>query len=140
MRLTLQAFEPAVLILRYPTIVIFIVVICSSLVVKYQVESRVEKQNNRPEGQIIYPSTLPHFKQVSVDVKLIILNELTPGRIGGHSFHTYVRCVSGTKASFNKISRVTPNPRLNRGFHLQAPSSGPASQRIVETPWGVTTE
>jgi hypothetical protein len=73
MRLTLQALEPAVLILRYPTIVIFIVVICQSLVVKYQVESRVEKQNNRPEGQVIYPSiSLPHSKQVSVHMELII--------------------------------------------------------------------
>ena len=43
-------------------------------------------------------------------MELIILDDLNPGRIGGHSFHAYVRYVSGTKASFNKISRVTLFP------------------------------
>jgi len=62
-----------------------------SIVVKYQVESRVEKQNNRPEGQVIYPSTSPpHSKQVSVDMELIMPRWPNP-RPDRASFFSHIR-------------------------------------------------
>jgi len=43
-------------------------------------------------------------------MELITQDDFNPGRIGGHSFHANARYVSGTKASFNEISRVTLFP------------------------------